>query len=224
MPSSCAAIVNDSLNAIARFRAASAAIRAGGVRIGEDTGDVDTVVTDCVRPRQAAEIVGRTMKTEAVDICSDVGRGLDAQGQKFAMVVEREPDARNVIARMVIRDEGLAAFANPFNCPPSPLCRPKHQTKLGKGAGLQAEGATNVGRHHPQPARWHIEDAPRQLVADDVRRLQATEQGVAILSGIVASDRRASLHRVGDDAADPKSLVDDVFRLREDSLGSLRVA
>lgn len=192
--------------------------------IGEDAGDVDAVMTDCVRSRQAAEIVCRAMKAEAVDISSDVGSGLDAQGQKFAVVVEREADARNIIARMVIRDEGLAAFANPFDWSLSPLCRPKHQTKLGKGAGLQAESATNVGRHHPQTARRHMEDAPRQFVADDMRRLQATEQGVAILSGIVASNRCASLHRVGDDAADPKRLVDDVFCFREDKVDSLLIA
>ena len=106
------------------------------MRISEDAGDVDTVVTDCVWSRQAAEIVRWAMKAEAVDISSDVGGCLNAQCQKFALVVEREPDPRNIIARMVIRDEGLAPFANPFNCPPSPLCRPKHQTKLGKGSGL----------------------------------------------------------------------------------------
>ena len=146
---------------------------------------------------------------------ADVGQRLDAQAKNTAVGVQSELGVADVVARMFIRQDGLAALAGPLDRA-SELSRcPWHQAVLGVLPTLGAETAADVVGDHADAVLGDLEDVLGQRVAHAVRVLHVGPDRVAAVAFIVAADHAARLHVVRVDPADHVAAFDHPRGFRE---------
>ena len=130
---------------------------------------------------------------------------MHAQAGDLAAGVEREFGMGDVVAAMRVGEEGLGAVGGPFHRPVDLLGRPDADRLLGIDEDLRAEAAADIGRDHAQLVLGRDADEGRQHEPRDMRVLARRVEREGVRAGIVVADRRARLHRVGDQA-----IVDEV--------------
>ena len=108
--------------------------------------------------------------------------------------IQRQLGRRDIVAAVLVGDEGLAAVGRPSDGPPQPLRRPEHQRHLRVHAAAHAEAAADLARHHAHVALRHAQDV-REDGAAAVRALDARVQRVAGRAPVVLADGGAGLER-----------------------------
>ncbi len=118
-----------------------------------------------------------------------------------ALAVDRRPNAVELLARMIGRDQVLAPVLDPFHRPAKPHGRDADQYVLWVELAADAEAAADMGFVHVDRRRRQPEHAREQL-AIAVRHLGGAVQLEDRARGVVAADGAAGLQRNAGMAAD----------------------
>jgi hypothetical protein len=112
-------VVDQSLDDVGRLGAPGAAIRRGAVCVRHHRIDSDVGGRDVVGADQGADIAKRREQVALRgDIGPDIGERLDAQAEELAVLVERQLGVGDVVARVLVGLDALAALTGPFDRPP----------------------------------------------------------------------------------------------------------
>ena len=120
---------------------------------------------------------------------------------------------RHVIAAVRVAEEGLGALRGPLHWAVDFFRRPEAHGFFGIDEDFGAEAAADIGCDDPQLVLRRESDEGREDEPRHVRVLAGGVERERVGTGIVFADRRARLHRVGD-----QPVVDDV-ELRHVSCG-----
>ncbi len=161
---------------------------------------------------EAAEIVGRRPEAVQRKIGAEGRARPHPQGEEFAVLVERQLDVADVVARVVVGDEAFAPVAPPFHRTADTLGRPGGQRDLRIERALHAEGAAHVPGDQPHLVLGDLEQVLGQRRAPGIGALHAGVDGVVAFAVIVIGERAARLHRIGVDAIDHEALPEDMRR------------
>src|SRR5207245_11627585 len=99
----------------------------------------------------------------------------------------------DVVARVLVGGDRLAALAAPLHRPAELAGGPQHEPVLGILPALGAEGAAHVADDHADRVLGHAEDAGGQRVAHAVGILHVGVERVAALARIPGAQRAARL-------------------------------
>ena len=212
--------VDHALDGIRRLGPPRAAIRTRRRRVREDAGGLHADGRRRVHAGEPADIVGARPRASRREIRADIEPDGHAQAEEPAVGVERQLGRRDVVAAVLVGDEGLAAVGRPSDGPPQPLRRPEHQRHLRVHAAAHAEAAADLARHHAHVALRHAQDV-REDGAAAVRSLDARVQRVAGRAPVVLADGGAGLERRGRHAGDREVEPGHVGRRREGAIDGL---
>ena len=98
------------------------------------------------------DILKRLHPAGADQIGPGIGDAVDLERQKPALRVERQRRFGDVVARLMVGEEDLAAAGDPFDRTADPLCRPRDQHMLGIDKILGAKAAADIGCDKPHRA------------------------------------------------------------------------
>ena len=155
---------------------------------------------------------------------ADIRQRPDAQAEDFSVVVERERGLGNVVARLLVGEQALAALTNPFHRPSEqPGGDYGHDVLVVQGT-LHAKAAADVLGDDADLGLGDHEDLAGEHAANQVRALHGAAQGMAVVAGIVFGDAAARLQRVGGDAIDHHAVPDNVVGIGEGALNGGLVA
>ena len=138
--------------------------------------------------------------------------------------VERQRRLGHMIAAMGVGQEGFAAFGGPFHRPAHALGRPQADGLFGIDEDLGAEAAADIGRDHAQFVLGRDLHEGREHQPRHMRVLAGGRQREDAAAGIVFADRRARLHRIGDQPVVDEVEFDHVRGLGEGGFGRRFVA
>ena len=142
----------------------------------------------------------------------------------LAVRVEREFGVRDVIAAVRVGQEGFGALGRPFDRPVDLLGRPGADRLLGVDEDLRAEPAADVGRDDAQLVLGREAHERGQHEPRDMRVLARRVERDRVGPRIVVAERRARLHRVGDQAVVDEVELGHVRRRGEGRVGRGLVA
>ena len=143
---------------------------------------------------------GRHRGGEGREIGAHRRTGVHAHRQEFAVAVQREFGASDMVAPMRVRDEGLGALGGPLDRPVDLLRGPGQHHVLGVEENLGAEAPAHVGRDHPYFLLRQTEHERGHQQAFDVRVLVGDVERVGLVVARVARVDRARLDRIRDQA------------------------
>ena len=187
-------VVDEPLHDVRRLRPPGAAIGRRRVRVAEHTQHLHVGGGERVDAHQRDDVAERGEQVAVGgDVRAHVGQRLHAQGQEVAVRVQRQLGVGDVVARVLVGRNGLAALARPFHRAAELARRPQHQPVLGVLPALGAEGAADVAHDHADRVLGHLEDVGGQRVAHAVRILHVGVERVAALAGIPGAQRAARL-------------------------------
>jgi len=101
---------------------------------------------------------------------------------------------------------------------------PGHDRLFGVVVNLRSETAADIGGHNPQPRLRDVQHKGAHQQADHVRVLARRVQRVFAGRAVELADRRAWLHRIGDEAVVGKVELDDPRRPGKGSLDGGEIA
>ncbi len=159
----------------------------------------------------------------ADQICPDIGGAGDAQRQKTAVRIQRQSRLGNLIARLVVGEENLAAGGDPFDRAADPPGRPQYQHMLGVDEILGAEAAADIRGDEPHRRRRHAERS-RGMVAGVVDALARNIGRVTAIIRIPDADNAARFHRIGDDTVIVEAELDHMGRRGKGRVDCLPIA
>jgi hypothetical protein len=108
--------IDEALHDVAGLRAPGAAIGVDRRRVGEDSLDLDMDRgRRVVAGEQGAVTPGRDRRREAAEIGSEIGQRDHAHGEELAVLVQGELGLGEVVARLIVGQEDLAAVGRPFD-------------------------------------------------------------------------------------------------------------
>ena len=102
-----------------------------------------------------------------------------------------------MVAAMRVGKERFRTVRHPFHRPADLTRRPETDDFLRIDENLRAEAAADVGRDHPQLVLGRDPDEGGNNQPRDVRILRRIPERETVGAGIVFTDRRARLDRVG---------------------------
>ncbi len=208
-------LVHHALEAVARLRAARAAIRRGDDGVGEHALRLRVDQLDVVHAGQAAHHVERAdVGADRADIRAHRAEVADAQRQELALFVERQLHVAVGIACVVVGEEGLGAARHPVDRAAGLLRGVEDRDVFGVGAGLEAERAADLFGGDADLVVADLHDL-RHCVAHGARALGADAQVEAVVRFVVARGRAARLHRGDVQAVVQERDLGDVLRGRE---------
>ena len=114
-----------------------------------------------------------------------------SSARKLALVVEREPRGRNIVAAVAVGEEMLGALADPFHRLAQALGGDRGERIFAIGKQLGAEAAADIGRDDAHLVGRQLHDVAADDVADDVAALAAERQRVAL--AVVFGDHAAGV-------------------------------
>ena len=146
-----------------------------------------------------------------------------AHGQEFSLRIQREFRIGGQIARLIVAEERLAAFAGPFHRATDAPSGPGHQREFRIGRATCAEIATDIVHNH---AHVIVRDTKHngRVVTRAHRAAGAGVQRVAPGRRIIFADRGAWLHRHTGDALHRGAEAHDMRSGCERCVGRARVA
>ena len=143
---------------------------------------------------------GRDRRREGREIGAHVGDRIDPERQELAVLVHGELGMARMVAALRVGDEGLRPVGRPFDRPLHLGGGPGDDRLLGIMVDLGAEAAADVRRHDPELMFRQMQHEGAHQQADDMRVLAGGIERVVARTAVVFADRRARLHRVGDQA------------------------
>ena len=208
-----------------RFRPPCPAISVDRRGVGVDAVHFRVDRRDIVLARQERRVeIGRHRRREGREIGAEIGERLHPQPGDLAVGVGREFGMGDVVAAMRVGEEGLGAVGRPFDRAIDLLRRPDADRLFGIDEDLRAETAADIGRHHAQLVLRRDADEGRQHEPRDMRVLARRVEREGILALVPFADRRAGLHRIGNEAIVDEVDLRDVLRRREGRVGRGLVA
>ena len=105
------------------------------------------------------------MQAGGREIGAEIDDVLDAKREEFSVGVKRQFDMREIVARVMIGEEALAALALPFDRTAEMFRRPQNEAELGMRIAFQPERAADIRRDDAKFVFWKLEDASRQFAA-----------------------------------------------------------
>ena len=129
----------------------------------------------------------------ARQIGAHVGDDIDVEREEAALVVERQPRGRDVVAAVAVAEEMLGAVGDPFHRLAQLLGRDRGQRIFAIGKQLGAEAAADIGRDHAHLVGRQLQHLAADDVADDVAALAAERERVARRRRIRRSTPRVSM-------------------------------
>jgi CO/xanthine dehydrogenase Mo-binding subunit len=87
---------------------------------------------------------------EAAEVGTEIGQRGDPHAEEFAVLVESELGLGDMVARLIVGQEDLAALGGPFDRATEFARKPEHKRLLGIERALGAEAAAHIGRYYPQ--------------------------------------------------------------------------
>ena len=138
--------------------------------------------------------------------------------------VDRQFGVRHVVAAVRVAEERLGSVGGPFDGTIDLSGRPDADGLFRIDEDFGAEAAADVRRDHAQLVFWRNANERRQHHAGHVRVLTRRIQRQGVGSGIVLSDSRAGLHRVGNQTIVDEVDLGDVCRGGKSRLGRRLVA
>jgi hypothetical protein len=143
---------------------------------------------------------------------------VDAQSRHFAVRVKRQLGMRNMVAAMRVGQERLRALASPLDWPLDLFCGPGADCFFVVDEYLRAESPADVGRDHAQFVFGRNALKCRENEARDMRILAGGVQRGDVGSRIIVGQRRARLHRIGNDPVVDEIEFCDVSGIRKSSI------
>ena len=193
--------------------------------VGIDRVDLGVDVGNIVLARQQQRVeIGRHAGRERREIGAQVGDRMGAQAGDLARRVDRQFGVTEMVAAMRVGEERLGAVGRPFHRAVDFARRPDAHGLLGVDEDFRAEAAADIGRDDAQLVLGRDADEGRQHEARDMRVLAGGEQRQIIRARIIFADRRARLHRVGDQPVVDEVELGDVFGRGERRIGGGLVA
>ena len=157
----------------AGLRPAGTAVGIGRYGVGEQHLHRDIDGRDAIRPGQDGGIDrSRDGRSDGGGPGAEGGLGAHAQTDEVSGRIQRQLGLGPVVARLIVRDKGFAAAADPLQRALQPACRPGQHRFLGIVLALGAEAAADIGRDHPQRVLGHAQLFAHQQ-SHMVRRLGA---------------------------------------------------
>ena len=147
---------------------------------------------------QGAIAPGRNRRREAAEIGPEIGQRRDSHGQELAVLVQGELRLGEVVARLIVGEEDLAAIGRPLDGTAQPRGEPQNQRLLVVERALGAEAAADIGRHHAQLVLGKLQDESGDEQPVHMRRLARGVKRVVARGAVMLADGGARLHRVGD--------------------------
>ena len=157
--------------------------------------------------------IGRDAGREGREVGAHVGQRRHLEREEFRVGVERQLDMGDMVAAMRVRHEAVRALGGPFDRPPHLAGRPGDDRFLGVVVDLRPEAAADIGGDDAQFRLRDVQHKGAHQQPDDMRVLARRIKGVLAGGAVVFADRRARLHRIGDEP-----IVDEV---ELDGLGCL---
>ena len=177
-------LVDQPLELVGALRPPGAAIGVDRHGVGEDRPDVHVGERRPVRPARRRPVqVGRRHRREGPQVGAEVRQRLGAEREERPVLVERELDLRHMVAPLRVGDEGLRPARGPLHRPPQQLRRPGDEGLLAVVEDLRAEGAADVGRHHPELVLRDVEHEGAHQEPDHVRVLARRPERVLVVPG-----------------------------------------
>ena len=164
--------VDQALDQVDRLGPPGAAIDRGRRGVGEDRLRAELDRLHVVDARNEHEREEQRRRDGGPPIGAERLVGLGAQPKELAVAVERELAVHDLIARLGIEQQPLAARRRPFHRPAQPARCPQHQHIVGIDVGLHAEAAADVWRHDADLRFGNVENCRRELAAEPVRILR----------------------------------------------------
>ena len=115
-----------------------------------------------------------------------------SSARKLALVVERQPRGRDVVAAVAVGEEMLGALRHPVHRLAQLLGRDGGQRIFAIGKQLGAEAAADIRRDDAHLVRRKPHHLAADDVADDVRALAAERERVAL--AVEFGDDAARIH------------------------------
>ena len=193
-PSSRARVVDQPLDDVRRLRPSRSAIRRRRVGIREDAQHLDVGGGERVDPDERDDIAeGGEEVPVGRDVGADIGERLRPEAEKASVGVERQLRLGDIVARVLVGGDGLAALARPLDGPADLLGGPEHEAVLGVLPALGAEAAADVARDHPDAVLGDLEDIGGERVPHPMGILHVGVERVALLARVPdARARRAA--------------------------------
>ena len=174
--------------------------------------------------RRATQL-GRDRRAEGRHVCAEISENRDLEAEETAVCSERELGVGHVVAPVSVAEESFDPFRRPFDRATEHLRRPYHQSLLGIGELLHAEGAPDVARDHVEFLGGELEHILGQNVAHPMRTLGRSIERVAVRRRrVIVAYRRPRLHRVRHDAVVHEIDRGDMIGRGEGPLGCRLVA
>ncbi len=179
---------------------------------------------DVIEAGQHAGAAMRNVGPEGRQIRAHVADQVDIHREEFAVLGERHPRGRDIVAALRIAHEVLGAIRGPAHRLLQFARGDRQQRVFAIGKQLGAEAAADIRADHPHLLDRNLQDVLAQDVAQPVAALAADRQGQVIALGVVFADRRARLHEACDHARINDRDFGDRMRFRERLVGGLLVA
>ena len=176
--------------------------------MGEDRRHVGVRRGDAIDAGKRADIAGEGVHA-GLQIGADRGHDLDVEGEKAAVLVERQLGLGDVVARLRVAEESLRPRRDPFDRAPHGLRGEQCQRHLVVDRRFHAEAAADVAGDHADPALRHLQDR-RQVGAVGMHALQRGVDGVVVFDGVVDADAGARLHGRRRHPVDDEAVPDHV--------------
>jgi hypothetical protein len=130
---------------------------------------------------------------------------------------------RDIVAPLVIGEEGLAALADPAHRAAEAAGGPQHEDIFGVDGVLEAEAAADIADEDADAILVEMEGAG-EMTADAMRHLRGSEQGEAAGHIVPFADGAAGFQRRHDDAAIDDIDARDALGFGEGGIGCRAVA
>ena len=217
--------IDEALDDIAGLRAPGAAIGVDRRGVGEDSLDLDIDRRrGVVAGEQGAVAPGGNRRREAAEIGPEIGQRGDTHGEELAVRVEGELRLGEVVARLVVGEEDLAAVGRPLDGTAKPGGEPQNQRLLVIERALGAKATAHIGCYHTQLVLGKLQDESGDQQPVHMRRLARCIEGVVAGGAVMLADGGARLHRVGDQPIVDELEARHVMGAREGSVDRRLVA
>ena len=216
--------IDKAFQKVGRFRPSGSAIGVHRVGVGEDALDQDMdrrSRIDAGQHRGAG--IGRDVGAEVGEIRPQVRHGRNPHRQELAVGIQRQIGMGDVVAAMVVAEEGFAPVGGPLDRPVQLAGGEQRQDVFRVHEDLHAEAAADIGRQHMELLFRLVEDLGGELGLEAVNALAGDVEHIAV--GIVdRGEAGPAFHRRRRDPVVDQIDADHLGGLGEAGLGRLLVA